>query len=218
MLIVYLILDSEFLNTWVPFFAIIIIATIVVLAATNAGANKVKIQEQNRLKREEEKQIKVDNYNALKCRFFCLNGTPDKTIIINELDINSEIHVYEEREKVFILGKEYSFSDILSCELNDDSRVIQGKVASETKSNNKNVIGRALVGAVVAGPAGAIIGGATAKKHTEHIQGKSFTFHDYSVLINVNSISEPIIRINTGRRKELANEIVGLMNVIISRK
>ena len=70
----------------------------------------------------------------------------------------------------------------------------------------------------MAGPAGAIIGGATAKKHTEHIQGKSFTFHDYSVLINVNSISEPIIRINTGRRKELANEIVGLMNVIISRK
>lgn len=200
---------------------IIIIVFVVVLIMTLAQSNDKKarfLQEQNRLKREEEKQIKVDNYNALKCRFFCLNGTPDKTIIINELDINSEIHVYEEREKVFILGKEYSFSDILSCELNDDSRVIQGKVATETKSNNKNVIGRALVGAVVAGPAGAIIGGATAKKHTEHIQGKSFTFHDYSVLINVNSISEPIIRINTGRRKELANEIVGLMNVIISRK
>lgn len=200
---------------------IIIIVFVVVLIMILAQSNDKKarfLQEQNRLKREEEKQIKVDNYNALKCRFFCLNGTPDKTIIINELDINSEIHVYEEREKVFILGKEYSFSDILSCELNDDSRVIQGKVATETKSNNKNVIGRALVGAVVAGPAGAIIGGATAKKHTEHIQGKSFTFHDYSVLINVNSISEPIIRINTGRRKELANEIVGLMNVIISRK
>lgn len=200
---------------------IIIIVFVVVLIMILAQSNDKKarfLQEQNRLKREEEKQIKVDNYNALKCRFFCLNGTPDKTIIINELDINSEIHVYEEREKVFILGKEYSFSDILSCELNDDSRVIQGKVATETKSNNKNVIGRALVGAVVAGPAGAIIGGATAKKHTKHIQGKSFTFHDYSVLINVNSISEPIIRINTGRRKELANEIVGLMNVIISRK
>ena len=44
------------------------------------------------------------------------------------------------------------------------------------------------------------------------------TEHDYTVIINVDSISEPVIRIHTGRDGKLTNEIVGLMNVIISRK
>ena len=34
----------------------------------------------------------------------------------------------------------------------------------------------------------------------------------------MNSISEPVIRIHTGERGKLTNEIVGLMNVIISRR
>ena len=44
------------------------------------------------------------------------------------------------------------------------------------------------------------------------------TIHDYTVIINVNSISNPVIRVHTGERGKLTNEIVGLMNVIIARK
>ena len=57
-----------------------------------------------------------------------------------------------------------------------------------------------------------------AKKNTEYIQEDDKTFHDYTVIINVNSIAEPIIRIHTKEDGKLTNEIVGLMNVIISRK
>ena len=139
-------------------------------------------------------------------------------MVISDLDLNSEIHVYESSKKVFILGKEYSFKDVISCTFSDNPRIVKGKITAVTKSKNGNVIGRAIVGDVVAGPAGAIIGGTTAKKNTEYIQEDDKTIHDYTVIINMNSIAEPIIRIHTGEDGKLTNEIVGLMRVIISRK
>ena len=80
------------------------------------------------------------------------------------------------------------------------------------------MIGRSIIGDVMAGPAGAVIGGTTGKKQTEFTQGNDYTVHDYTVIININSISDPIIRIHTGKDGTLTNEIVGLMNVILSRK
>jgi hypothetical protein len=79
-------------------------------------------------------------------------------------------------------------------------------------------LGRSVVGSVLGGTAGAIIGGTTAQQKTEYIQEDDRTIHDYTVIININSISNPVIRIHTGRDGKLTNEIVGLMNVIISRK
>lgn len=183
-----------------------------------SDAQEAKRKEQKRLKREQKRKEQTEAYNNQKNQFLEVNGTPDKTIIIKELDINSEIIVYENSNRVFIMGKEYSFKDIISCTFSDTPRVIKGKVTAITKNKNGNVIGRAIVGDLVAGSAGAIIGGTTAKKHTEFIQGDDRTIHDYTVIINMNSISEPIIRIHTGDNGTLTNEIVGLMNVIITRK
>ena len=181
-----------------------------------------KEREKKKLKWREEKEerlkARTEEYNAIKEKFLTTNGTPDKSIIIERLDLNSEIHVYEISKKVFILGKEYGFKDVISCTFSDNPRVIKGKITAVTKSKNGSVIGRSIVGDVVAGPAGAIIGGTTAKKHTEFHQEDDQTIHDFTVIINVNSISEPIIRIHTGRDGKLTNEIVGLMNVIIARK
>ena len=115
-------------------------------------------------------------------------------------------------------GKEYSFKDVMSCSVSSRDRIERGNVTAITESNNGSVIGRAIVGDIVAGPAGAIIGGSTAKQKTEYIQGDDRVVHDYTVNITMNSISEPNIRINTGERPKLTNEIVSLMNVIIARK
>ena len=91
---------------------------------------------------------------------------------------------------------------------------------STTKSSNGNAIGRAVVGGVIAGGAGAVIGGTTGKKNTETIykQKDDIVKHDYTVIINVNSISNPIVRINLGDNGKLVNEIVATMNVIIMNK
>lgn len=203
---------------WIVVGVFVVLFILLLISANKEEAKKKERAEQARLIREEKLKAKTEEYNALMQQFLSTNGTPDKTIVIDELDINSEIHVYEKTKKIFILGKEYSFKDVISCTFSDSPRVVKGKVTAVTKSKNGNVIGRSIVGDVVAGPAGAIIGGTTAKKQTEYIQEDDKTIHDYTVIINMNSISEPIIRIHTGERGKLTNEIVGLMNVIISRK
>ena len=203
---------------WVVGIIFVVIFIIAAISGSQEEAKKKAREEQLRLEREEKLKIQTEEYNALKQQFLATNGVPDKSLVISDLDLNSEIHVYESSKKVFILGKEYSFKDVISCTFSDNPRIVKGKITAVTKSKNGNVIGRAIVGDVVAGPAGAIIGGTTAKKNTEYIQEDDKTIHDYTVIINVNSIVEPIIRIHTKEDGKLTNEIVGLMNVIISRK
>jgi len=203
---------------WVVIIIFVFVFILSLVMSIQEDAKKKERAEQARLKREERLKAQTEEYNALKQQFVETNGIPDKSLSISDLDFNSEIHVYEKNKKVFIMGKDYSFRDIISCTFSDNPRIVKGKVTAITKSKNGNVIGRSIVGDVVAGPAGAIIGGTTAKKHTEYIQEDDKTVHDYTVIININSISEPIIRIHTGRDGKLTNEIVGLMNVIISRK
>jgi len=208
------------LEGWV--WCVILIVAIFIFFAIISGwihADEVeKKKEQARIQREEKQKAQTEEYNALKQQFLTTNGMPDKSLVISQLDINSEIHVYETAKKIFIMGKEYAFKDIISCTFSDSPRVIKGRITAVTKSNNSSVIGRSIVGDVVAGPAGAIIGGTTAKKNTEYVQDDDRTIHDYTVIINMDSITEPIIRIHTGEDGELTNEIVGLMNVIIKRK
>lgn len=208
------------ISAWV-WIAVVVFAIIIIVSAINQSEKdekRKKEQEEARLKREQELEEKRRQYEVQKQRFFEENGTPDKTIVIDYLDINAEIHAYESSKKVFISGKWYSFNDIISCTFSDNPRIAKGKVTAITKSKTGDVIGRSIVGDVIGGSAGAIIGGATASKHTEYIQGDDRTIHDYTVIINMNSISEPVIRIHTGERGKLTNEIVGLMNVIISRR
>ena len=203
---------------WVVGIIFVVVFIIVAISGSQEEARKKARKEQRRLEREKKLKIQTEEYNALKQQFLATNGTPDKSLVISNLDLNSEIHVYESSKKVFILGKEYSFKDVISCTFSDNPRIVKGKITAVTKSKNGSAIGRAIVGDVVAGPAGAIIGGTTAKKNTEYIQEDDKTIHDYTVIINVNSIVEPIIRIHTKEDGKLTNEIVGLMSVIISRK
>lgn len=203
---------------WMIVIVIVVFFFIMMIVAIQEEEKRKEKKEQARLKREEKLKAQTEEYETLKQQFLTTNGTPDKTLVIDKLDLNSEIHVYESSKRVFIHGKEYAFKDVMSCTFSDNPRVIKGKITAITKSKNGSVIGRAIVGDVVAGPAGAIIGGTTAKKNTEFIQGNDKTIHDYTVIINMNSIVEPVIRIHTGEDGKLTNEIVGLMNVIISRK
>lgn len=203
---------------WIIVGVIVFLFLIMMIISSSKEEKRKEQYEQERLKIEERLKAQREEYVTLKKQFLTANGTPDKTLVIAPFDLNSEIHVFESSKRVFILGKEYAFKDVMSCTFSDNPRVIKGKITAVTKSKNGSVIGRAIVGDVVAGPAGAIIGGTTAKKNTEFIQDNDKTIHDYTVIINMNSIVEPIIRIHTGENGKLTNEIVGLMNVIISRK
>lgn len=166
---------------------------------------------------EEKKQI----YELKKGEQTIRLGEADKVIPIEEYDIDKEIAIFEQAEKIVLLGNELSFSDILSCTAEDDYKVIRGKTeyTSQTKASNGSTVGRAIVGGVLAGGAGAIIGGSTAKKETTTLvhQKDDIIIHRYSVIVNVNSLTNPIITIPLWDDKAKLNEIVGLLNVIIKK-
>ena len=79
------------------------------------------------------------------------------------------------------------------------------------------MVGRAIVGGVLTGGAGAIIGGATASKTTTTSGGTSRTKHNYTLIITVDSLSNPIERIHLGENGTYANEICSILSIIINR-
>ena len=208
------------LSGWVWFILITAIIIFVVMLIAGFLENeksqaKAAEAEQARMQRiaEQEKAYKewYDKYIDKK-------GIPDKIIIVKPSDSSEVIFVHEASKKIFMLGSEYNFKEIMSCTFSDSPTTIKGKITSTTKSSTGSTVGRAIVGDLVAGPAGAIIGGTTGKKKTEFHQESDKVIHNYTVIVNINSISKPIVLINTGSDGKLTNEIVGLMNVIIARK
>ena len=207
---------------WILFYSVIIVALIVIFIIIPGVKKGQKLEEQKaeeeRQKEEEQQLKKAEEYIKQWKVIEDTYGMPNKSIMIEPNDINEEIDVFEEKKKVFIMGNMYDFADIISCYLTDDPITYKGKITSVTKTKDGDAIARALIGKTVGGTAGAIIGGATAKKQTEYYQEDDRVDHDYTVVINVNDITNPIIRINTEWDGEKAEEIVALMNVIILRK
>ena len=49
------------------------------------------------------------------------------------------------------MGKEYSFHNVLSCTSSIRQKIVRGNVTAVTESNNGSVIGRSVVGGIIAG-------------------------------------------------------------------
>jgi hypothetical protein len=167
---------------------------------------------------QQEEQKKEEIFKEWYNSYVATNGKPSQEIILEKNRKSKVIYVHENEKKIYILNNMYRFSEILSCSCSDNQTIIKGKVNAITKSKNGSTLGGAIVGGVIAGPAGAIIGGATSKKTTEYHQEADRIKHDYRVIINVDSVSRPMITIDLGFNENLANEIVCLLNVIIARK
>lgn len=208
-------------------FVFVIIQSFVSSKEAKEVEEKRKIaQEKARLEREAAAKAleeKKTQYKESRQALIQEWGEPDKTIVIEEYNINGEIRAYEAKRKVTIMDKTYSFSDILQCQFSDNPVVVKGRTtitsSGTTKTDNGNMFGRAVVGGLVAGSAGAVIGGTTAQKNTTTTsvvdQGRDVTKHDYTVWISVKSIANPMIQIHIGKDGTKVNEIVALMNAII---
>lgn len=176
---------------------------------------KAEIEIARKKKYEEDVRLLAEKY-----------GNPDKLIVFAENDIDNEIRAYSSCGLVAIMGKEYGFSSILECKLTDNSTTEHGEViitsTGSATTSNSSMIGRAVVGSLVAGPAGAIIGGSTAKQNTSSTsvvnQGDDTTRHDYTVWITIKDIANPMVKIHIGKDADKANEIVALMSAIIASK
>ena len=207
------------LSAWV-WIVIIGFVVIFVIAAIQGIVHEDEERERSNAELERKKQQEAEKKSAYDTWFQTYSvqhGVPDKSIIIEANEIEGCIHIHESKKEIFLKGQTYPFKDIMSCTFSDNPTIIKGAVTAVTKSKNGSAIGRAIVGDVIAGPAGAIIGGTTGKNTTEFKHENDRVIHNYTVLVNVNSIANPLVRIETREDGELTNEIVALMNVIMAR-
>lgn len=184
------------------------------------GLQQIKAIKNGTYKETEYKMVSrpyISVYSASRKVLIDKYGEPTKTISLKASDLKQEIIAFVASKRIWICGKDFSMNDIIGCSLEDNHKVIKGEVTSTTKTKNGNMVKRAVVGNILLGGAGAVIGGSTAGKTTITTQGDDTVQHDYTIVINVDSLSNPILRIHVGRDEVLANEIVGLMNVIVNR-
>ena len=170
-----------------------------------------------------ELEEKEHKYNIAKNELFARNGKPCKTIVISEscldqFNIDNEFIVFDKAKKLWLCGHEISIDDINSFAIDDESVIQKGQITAVTSTNTGSMAGRSIAGALLGGEAGAIIGGATAKKKTVFEQENDEIIHDYALVVNICDINNPMLLIKIGRNKNKAMEINALMQVIMTMK
>lgn len=191
-----------------------IIATLITAPANNIFAVKKQFDktgltpQEERIKNEEAKKLRKQN--------MIQNETAEYgegyTVVSREhsLFLNKNTH------KIFILGKEYDFKDIIGISINSIRMTTPYNATSTVRTNTGSLIGRAALGHMVAGNLGTIIGASTATKTIETNPSGYKDVFDYSVIINVNNLDNPIVTIHTGFDSELTNQIYSTLNVIVN--
>lgn len=182
-------------------------------------AEKRKKNEEYRMILAEQKEVeRVKKYNKLTAKM----SSPNKVI---EYDYDHYIMVNENTSQIMLNEHIYDFRDIINYTMSDNATVIQkhsgGEISSTSSTDTGSMLGRAVVGGVLAGGVGAAIGGSTAKRETTSSVAPttttSSTIHDYLIAVTVNSLSDPIERLKLGEDGRSTNEICALLSVIISR-
>lgn len=146
-------------------------------------------------------------------RYFCSQGLPtvflfddtNKKIIIIQYNL-----LFENTQIIHHLN----YDDIVSCELHVGNRLI-------TSASTKSVVGRSLVGGLIAGESGSIVGGATASQVTQE------QVENIRIKLYLNDISCPFIELyfydskafipmgNSKRYMDLANQVYGVFTMIV---
>lgn len=192
-------------------------------AMAKRNAEKAAAKKAWHEKRQLELIEKENKYNAAKNDLLARNGEPCKTIIIHEsnieqFNINNELIVFDKVRKLWLCGHEISIDDINSFVIDDESVIQKGQITAVTSTNTGSMAGRSITGALLGGEAGAIIGGATAKKETVFKQENDKIIHDFALIVNIRDINNPMLLIKIGRDKNKAMEINALMQVIMTMK
>lgn len=183
-------------------------------------AQQKKKDEEYQLQLAEQKEIeKEKKYNELTAMI----SSPNKVI---EYDYDHYIMVNESTSQIILNEHIYNFKDIINYTMSDNATMIQkhsgGEISSTSSTDTGSMLGRAVVGGVLAGGVGAAIGGSTAKREIKSSVAPttttSSTIHNYLIVVTVNSLSNPIERLELGKDGHNTDEICALLSVIISRK
>ena len=171
---------------------------------------RAKKQKEIDIRHEEYKKQLIDKYGPIT-RIISNNLYNDDFIMIYD-----EIFVFEKPKKIVFGKKECDFTDILSCCMYDENHK-DIPPTQVTRTNTGSMLGRAAVGGLTLGLAGAVVGAMTAKTESTSNDDTSY-ISSYVVKIGIKSIEKPTMILKYGSDKSKAEEVYALMQAIIAMK
>lgn len=132
--------------------------------------------------------------------------------------LNDSIRIYEESQKVWLMGCIYDFKDILSVTLETETKKGQGRIIATTSTDTFGTIGRSMVGKLACGNTGALIGAGTAKKKTVIEQETIEDSHViYTLDIKIDNLQRPVVIVKLEDKRDQAIELYSVFDLIIKR-
>ena len=180
-----------------------------------------KFNEHIESKRQMEIEMQTTYENKLK-QLIEQYGICENKIDLTPWHVEESILAFSESKNLYIQGFVVGYQDILNCQLVDHCSTITnttGQSNSVSKTDTGNAIGRAVIGGAIAGGAGAVIGGSTAKRETtttHKTTSRTSHKHDYEIIVDIKNIANPIFKIHCGENEEASYKILGMINAIIS--
>lgn len=131
--------------------------------------------------------------------------------------IDKSVLVFESSSILIISNKIYEFKNILDFNVYDNSQTIFSANSAISSTNTGSMVGRAAMGGILFGGVGAAIGGATAKKEIQISGSSTYTTHDYEIVITVNSLSTPTVKLSLLGQQDIVQEITSILLIILER-
>lgn len=190
------------------------------------NAEKEALEKQRMEKIEKLKAESIERTNSIIAKY----GEPTKVYYYFNfrkgvgLRINDNFHtfgsdniaIFAKSQYMMVGDKFYPFSSIIGHRLVDNKRIIHGEQISVTSTKPSDALMTSLF-AMTNDTEWTIASAGNARKETVTYKDDDREGHEFTLYINIDNISEPIIKIPIGRSVDIAQELDGLMNVIIQK-
>ena len=181
---------------------------------------QLKLQKEEKTKR---KVISKEQYTQYVNELCDKYGAITRSIVYRQscygkdnIKYYQDILVFQKPKMIVFGNKEYHFENILSCSMYDENQN-NTHISQVTKTKTGSMLGRAAVGALTFGVAGAVVGAVTAKKESASTITPTHS-GSYIVKIGIKSVKEPTVTLDFGNDKSKAEEVYALMQAIIAMK
>lgn len=205
------------------FILLIVLSSVIIIAASSK--RKQDVEEEAMAKREKEvnalrHQMFRQKVSSLRSQYGKITlEIPLQGAAVDWDDFTRRLLFFEESKVVYIDSRPVPFNKILGCTLTDNEQTISTTTGVEdTTVSTGSMIGRAIVGNMVAGRTGAILGASTASREkVVNTTTNHSVVHDYVLFLNVDDLTAPQYILRFGKDMESANQAVSAFNVIVHR-
>lgn len=142
-------------------------------------------------------------------------GRIDVIVPIVPSETQRTLLVFKEKQKLYFSSSWLRFNDIISCQLTDNPKVVNGPIIATTKGDVWNEIKRFSMQKSFGKTTGTWLAGPE-KFTTEYTRKPDKVYHNYSIIINTKDISKPLFEIKVGEDGRIAQQIYSIILAIIS--